>query len=44
MELDKVIRKIPGGYQPACVVMTVNELKLSDQLKQSATAAQVAKL
>ncbi len=43
MELDKVIGKILEGYQPACVIMTANELKLFDQLKQPTTAAQVAK-
>ncbi len=43
MELDKVIGKILEGYQPACVIMTANELKLFDQLKQPTAAAQVAK-
>ncbi len=43
METDKVIGKILEGYQPACVVMTANELKLFDQLKQPTTATQVAK-
>ena len=42
MEMDKVIGKILQGYQPACVVITANELKLFDQLKQPATAKQVA--
>ena len=43
MELDKVIGKILDGYQPACVIMTANELKLFDQLKQPVTAVKVAK-
>ena len=42
MEMDKVIGKILQGYQPACVVIAANELKLFDQLKQPATAKQVA--
>lgn len=42
MELDKVIGKILAGYQPACVIMAANELKLFDQLKQPTTAIQVA--
>ncbi len=42
MEMDKIIGKILQGYQPACVVMTANELKLFDQLKKPATAKQVA--
>lgn len=43
MEIDKVIGKILDGYQPACVVMAANELKVFDQLKQPVTAEQVAK-
>ena len=42
MEMDKVIGRILQGYQPACVVIAANELKLFDQLKQPATARQVA--
>ena len=40
--MEKVIGKILQGYQPACVVMAANELKLFDQLKQPATAKQTA--
>jgi len=40
--MDRFIGKILQGYQPACVVMAANELKLFDQLKQPATAKQVA--
>ena len=43
MEIDKVIGRILDGYQPACVVMAANELKLFDQLKQPTTAEQAAK-
>jgi 3-hydroxy-5-methyl-1-naphthoate 3-O-methyltransferase len=42
MEMDKVIGKILQGYQPACVVMAANELKLFDQLKNPGTAIQIA--
>jgi 3-hydroxy-5-methyl-1-naphthoate 3-O-methyltransferase len=42
MEMDKIIGRILQGYQPACVVMAANELKLFDQIKQPATAKQVA--
>jgi len=42
MEMDKVIGKILQGYQPACVVIAANELKLFDQVKQPSTASQVA--
>ncbi len=42
MEMDEVIGKILHGYRPACVVMTANELKLFDQIKQPATAKQIA--
>jgi ubiquinone/menaquinone biosynthesis C-methylase UbiE len=43
VEIDKVIGRILDGYQPACVVMAANELKLFDQLKQPTTAEQAAK-
>ena len=33
MEIDKLIGKILQGYQPACVVITANELKIFDELK-----------
>ena len=42
MEIDKLIGKILQGYQPACVVITANELKIFDELKQPITAKQVA--
>ena len=42
MEIDKTIGKILQGYQPACVVITANELKIFDELKQPATSKQVA--
>ena len=42
MEIDKIIGKILQGYQPACVVITANELKIFDELKQPATPKQVA--
>ncbi len=42
MEMDKIIGRILQGYQPACVIMAANELKLFDQIKQPATAKQVA--
>jgi 3-hydroxy-5-methyl-1-naphthoate 3-O-methyltransferase len=40
--MEKVIGKILQGYQPACVVIAANELKLFDQLKQPSTASHVA--
>lgn len=40
--MEKVIGRILQGYQPACVVMAANELKLFDQLKQPITAKRVA--
>ena len=40
--MDKIIGKILQGYQPACVVIAANELKLFDQLKQPSTASHVA--
>ena len=40
--MDRFIGKILQGYQPACVVMAANELKLFDQLKQPATAKEIA--
>lgn len=42
MEMDKMIGKILEGYQPACVVMAANELKLFDKLTNPITAGQVA--
>jgi len=42
METDKAISKILQGFQPACVVITANELKIFDKLKQSVTANHVA--
>ena len=30
METDKTISKILQGFQPACVVITANELKVFD--------------
>ncbi len=42
MEIDKVIGKILQGYQPACVVITANELKIFDELKQPVKAREVA--
>jgi 3-hydroxy-5-methyl-1-naphthoate 3-O-methyltransferase len=42
MEMDKIIGNILQGYQPACVVMAANELKLFDQLKKPSTARHVA--
>ena len=44
MEIDKIIGKILQGYQPACVVITANELKIFDELKQPVTPKQVAKI
>jgi hypothetical protein len=43
METDKAISKILQGFQPACVVITANELKIFDQLKQPIAAKHVAK-
>ena len=43
MEIDRIIGKILQGYQPACVVITANELKIFDELKQPITPKQVAK-
>ena len=43
MEIDRTIGKILQGYQPACVVITANELKIFDELKQPVTSKQVAK-
>jgi 3-hydroxy-5-methyl-1-naphthoate 3-O-methyltransferase len=42
METDKTISRILQGFQPACVVITANELKVFDQLKQPADAEHVA--
>ena len=42
MAIDKTISKILQGFQPACVVITANELKVFDQLKQPADAEHVA--
>ena len=43
IEIDKIIGKILDGYQPACVVLAANELKVLDQLKHHTTAEKVAK-
>lgn len=43
MEIDKLISKILQGYQPACVVITANELKIFDELLKPVEASQVAK-
>ena len=43
MEIDRTIGKILQGYQPACAVITANELKIFDELKQPVTSKQVAK-
>jgi ubiquinone/menaquinone biosynthesis C-methylase UbiE len=43
METDKAISKILQGFQPASVVITANELKVFDQLKQPVAAKNVAK-
>jgi 3-hydroxy-5-methyl-1-naphthoate 3-O-methyltransferase len=42
METDKTVSKILQGFQPACVVITANKLKVFDQLKQPADAEHVA--
>ncbi|MDA0691621.1 MAG: methyltransferase [Nitrospinae bacterium] len=43
MEIDKEIGKLLSAYQPACVLMTANKLKVFDELKSPVTAKDVAR-
>jgi len=43
MEIEQAIGKILQGYQPACVLMTANKLKVFDELKSPASPDEVAK-
>ncbi len=42
MEIEKTIGEMLHGYQPACVLMTANHLKIFDELKAPVSAEAVA--